>query len=202
MVCLTGLNFLVRYTLVQISNTEQFIRSSTIFIIFHYSAWDSGAPFMIAGENPEDDLLVALGSSGVSCADKVFPATQARVSSGIGWIREQVCTLSVDPPLDFQCEEWLASVAKNATATPKPMTGKLGAAPQIALMVSGGGPDLFPTRSCFAFLTVVAFGAFAVLALVRRTLHRQTHDIAKEEQAKKLKDENHKQQLSYGSTEC
>jgi secreted trypsin-like serine protease len=36
-------------------------------------AWDSGDPVIKKGEKPEDDLLVGLGSSGVGCADKVFP---------------------------------------------------------------------------------------------------------------------------------
>lgn len=36
-------------------------------------AWDSGDPIIIKGETLEQDLLVALGSSGVTCADPVFP---------------------------------------------------------------------------------------------------------------------------------
>ena len=36
-------------------------------------AWDSGDPVIIKGDTFEQDLLVALGSSGVSCADAVFP---------------------------------------------------------------------------------------------------------------------------------
>lgn len=49
--------------------------------------------------------MVALGSSGVGCADEVFPGIQARLSApyGADWIRNQVCVLSIDPPFYFNC---------------------------------------------------------------------------------------------------
>ena len=73
---------------------------------------------IIAGSSPKTDILIALGSAGVSCADPVFPAVQARVATdfGLSWIRQQVCRLSVDPPADFHC----GSI--NGTAAPKPTT--------------------------------------------------------------------------------
>ena len=36
-------------------------------------AWDSGDPVILAGETAADDLLVGLGSSGIECADPIFP---------------------------------------------------------------------------------------------------------------------------------
>jgi len=38
-------------------------------------AWDSGAPLIVKGADDADDLLVGLGSTGVSCADPIFPCT-------------------------------------------------------------------------------------------------------------------------------
>lgn len=71
-----------------------------------HSALDSGAPIIIAGQRPEADVLVALGSTGIGCADHVFPAIQARVSSGLHWIERQVCALSSHPPPDFNCSAY------------------------------------------------------------------------------------------------
>ena len=71
--------------------------------LHHRSAWDSGAPVIVAGDTSETDLLIGLGSTGVGCADPIFPAIQARVSTGWEWIRKQVCSRSVDPPGDFHC---------------------------------------------------------------------------------------------------
>jgi hypothetical protein len=74
-----------------------------------YSAWDSGDPVIWAGQNADEDVLVALGSTGIGCADPFFPAIQARIATehgyGIEWIREQVCKLSTDPPEDFECSQ-------------------------------------------------------------------------------------------------
>ena len=72
-------------------------------LYFLFSAWDSGAPVIVAGDNPDDDLLVGLGSTGVGCADNVFPSIQARVSAGMDWIQQQVCELSANPPSGFDC---------------------------------------------------------------------------------------------------
>jgi secreted trypsin-like serine protease len=36
-------------------------------------AWDSGDPVIVKGKTASHDVLVALGSSGVTCADPVFP---------------------------------------------------------------------------------------------------------------------------------
>jgi hypothetical protein len=78
-------------------------------VVLFYSAWDSGDPVIWAGQNAEEDVLVALGSTGIGCADPFFPAIQARLATehgyGYQWIREQVCRLSKDPPEDFDCPQ-------------------------------------------------------------------------------------------------
>jgi hypothetical protein len=50
-----------------------------------------------------EDVLVALVSWGVGCADPVFPGVNARVSAVSDWIDEQVCRLSLHPPKEFGC---------------------------------------------------------------------------------------------------
>jgi secreted trypsin-like serine protease len=46
-------------------------------------AWDSGAPVITAGEHPGDDRLVGLGSTGVGCADKIFPGKSTTYEIGL-----------------------------------------------------------------------------------------------------------------------
>ena len=68
-------------------------------------SYDSGGPVIVPAEDGDasKDLLVALVSWGIGCADPVFPAVNARVSSVSDWIDEQVCRLSENPPADFGC---------------------------------------------------------------------------------------------------
>ena len=42
--------------------------------LLHDSAWDSGCPVVLEGDNgPHSDILVGLGSWGQQCADPFFP---------------------------------------------------------------------------------------------------------------------------------
>ena len=68
-------------------------------------AYDSGGPIVIPSKDgtSDGDLLVALVSWGIGCADPFFPAVNARVSSVSDWIDAQVCSLSDYPPEDFYC---------------------------------------------------------------------------------------------------
>jgi len=145
------------------------------------SAWDSGAPVILAGpDGPEQDLLVGLGSTGIGCADPVFPAIQARVSTGTDWIRQQVCARSVNPPSDFQCDELVVST-KNATSTAIPASATTpqpqqlaNAEPQIGLLIAPLALDPTQFSDNSAVLTVVAFAVFVLLGLVvRRNMLRQ-----------------------------
>lgn len=67
--------------------------------------YDSGGPIIIPGSSGtgDDDLLVALVSWGIGCADPIFPGVNARVSAVSDWIDEHVCKWSAAPPKDFKC---------------------------------------------------------------------------------------------------
>jgi hypothetical protein len=58
-----------------------------------HSAWDSGAPVILQGETADEDLLVGLGSTGVECADKIFPGTLLFRSCGCWILRSKHTTV-------------------------------------------------------------------------------------------------------------
>jgi len=86
-------------------------------------AYDSGSPLIITtttttttttdndhhinniniNNTPDKDFLVAQVSWGMECADEIFPAVNARLSTVLKWIDDTVCAWSVDPPVDFGC---------------------------------------------------------------------------------------------------
>lgn len=66
-------------------------------------AYDSGGPIIIPGDSGANDVLVALVSWGIGCADPIFPAVNARVAAVSDWIDAHVCSLSDAPPDDFGC---------------------------------------------------------------------------------------------------
>ena len=78
-------------------------------------AYDSGGPVIIPSDENNGDLLVALVSWGIGCADPIFPAVNARVSAVSDWIDEQVCLLSEQPPADFGCYSSPASSTSPST---------------------------------------------------------------------------------------
>ena len=137
-------------------------------------AWDSGAPLISPGETAAEDVLVALGSTGIGCADPFFPGIQARVSADLAWIESQVCALSSVPPSDFNC----ANETRHDTATHTDTTPVVGASFLAATAVPAGnlleakdGP--FWQMSGFLFVGVfVLFGAASVQRLVRRRARR------------------------------
>jgi hypothetical protein len=144
------------------------------------SAWDSGAPVVLVADDPASDFLVALGSSGVSCADLVFPAIQARVSTGYPWIRAQVCTLSINPPLDFQCDDWHASIAQASNSTNAPGPETMSPMFRNQEIFSFASPDLVQgAPGSIASLTCVAVGILAMYGVVRRIV--QLRQSAKRE---------------------
>jgi len=55
---------------------------------------DSGGPVT----NFDGTLLVGVISFGIGCSADTFPNVNARVSVASGWIQEQICLLSKDPP--------------------------------------------------------------------------------------------------------
>ena len=76
--------------------------------------FDSGGPIVYKDDDNED-LLVALISFGIDCADKVYPAVNARVSAVYDWIADLVCEHSQAPPADFACQGRIASAGKAST---------------------------------------------------------------------------------------
>jgi secreted trypsin-like serine protease len=93
-------------------------------------AYDSGGPIILPdrsttngeSDNPNDkdhDLLVALVSWGIGCADPVFPGVNARVSSVSDWIDKHVCRLSVAAPPDFKCATTTTSTTPTTSKTTK-----------------------------------------------------------------------------------
>jgi secreted trypsin-like serine protease len=59
-------------------------------------AWDSGAPVIVPGESADTDLLVALGSTGLGCADILFPGKvleHDRARTSFFFILPMLCTM-------------------------------------------------------------------------------------------------------------
>jgi hypothetical protein len=88
--------------------------------------FDSGGPVIAKKDDDYDDadddkfLLIGLISFGVDCADPVYPAVNARVSSVAEWIDDVVCQHSIDPPSDFNC-----TAASRTIGTSSPLSSML-----------------------------------------------------------------------------
>uniref|UniRef100_A0A7S3L5L1 Peptidase S1 domain-containing protein n=1 Tax=Amphora coffeiformis TaxID=265554 RepID=A0A7S3L5L1_9STRA len=106
-------------------------------------AYDSGGPIIIPSKdgNSDGDLLVALVSWGIGCADPIFPAVNARVSAVSDWIDAQVCSLSDFPPEDFYC---------NGRPTPPPIP--------LPISKSMGGVIVTATLIAFGLAVLLARG--------------------------------------------
>lgn len=61
---------------------------------------DSGGPLTFRDEQ------VGLTSWGVGCNNRSFPGVYARVSTAYEWIRRNVCSRSMFPDSQFDCEPW------------------------------------------------------------------------------------------------
>mmetsp|Transcript_6689 Transcript_6689/g.13603 ORF Transcript_6689/g.13603 Transcript_6689/m.13603 type:complete len:718 (+) Transcript_6689:322-2475(+) len=85
---------------------------------------DSGGPLVIKGNDAtgSDDIQVGIVSWGLGCADKNFPGVYSRISSQYQWIEEQVCTWSMDPPANFDCDgtPTVQTTAPTSPRTPNP----------------------------------------------------------------------------------
>ncbi|KAL3771274.1 hypothetical protein ACHAWO_005931 [Cyclotella atomus] len=58
---------------------------------------DSGGPLVVKTNNG-NDIVVGTVSWGIGCASSIFPGVYARVSEAYDWIKDEVCSSSVDPP--------------------------------------------------------------------------------------------------------
>lgn len=55
------------------------------------------------GNNTREDVQVGVASWGISCASDIFPGVTARISAVQNWIKDTVCSKSLEPGLAFQC---------------------------------------------------------------------------------------------------
>jgi len=64
---------------------------------------DSGGPYILKGDNSQDDLQVAVVSWAVNCASEVFPMVGSRTSDpdSLKFIKEVTCAMSTNPPANF-----------------------------------------------------------------------------------------------------
>jgi secreted trypsin-like serine protease len=113
-------------------------------------AFDSGGPVIV--EKDGRDLLIALISFGVDCADPFYPAVNARVSGVYEWIDELVCQHSSDPPKDFHC----GTRSKNQTATSKLLPSSPSKPPAVA-----PGKSTKPLFSLYKVLILLGAGTAA-----------------------------------------
>jgi len=64
---------------------------------------DSGGPYIVLGDSPEEDVQVGVVSWAVNCASAVFPMVGSRTSASVGFIRDVTCAVSIDPP-SYLCD--------------------------------------------------------------------------------------------------
>jgi trypsin len=84
---------------------------------------DSGGPLVIKGNDAHDgsdDVQVGVVSFGYGCADPDFPGVYSRVSSAYDWIRQEVCTYSMYPPAEFDCDSITSIPTVFPTLEPTP----------------------------------------------------------------------------------
>lgn len=64
---------------------------------------DSGGPLIQRGDssNGSQDTIVGIVSWGIGCASPIFPGVYSRTSSAYSWIKQEVCSKSIDPPADL-----------------------------------------------------------------------------------------------------
>ncbi|KAL7432670.1 hypothetical protein ACHAXM_003955 [Skeletonema potamos] len=89
---------------------------------------DSGGPLVIKGKDVHgsDDVQVGVVSWGVGCAHPDFPGVYSRVSSAFEWIRQEVCTRSMYPPAEFNCESIISIPTSTQREYDSPSTSTYG----------------------------------------------------------------------------
>jgi len=66
---------------------------------------DSGGPYIITGDTPDQDVQVGVVSWAVDCANSVFPMVGSRTASSLKFIKKVTCSMSSNPPADLCLEE-------------------------------------------------------------------------------------------------
>jgi len=83
---------------------------------------DSGGPLIRKGMNNEShDILMGTVSWGYACASSYFPGVYARISSGVGWIDDTVC--SIFSPMSCINGKLTATTVDNSLSSPRIETG-------------------------------------------------------------------------------
>lgn len=83
---------------------------------------DSGGPLIHKGTNNEShDILMGTVSWGYACASSYFPGVYARISSGVGWIDNTVC--STFSPLSCINGKLAATTSGNFPSNPRIASG-------------------------------------------------------------------------------
>jgi len=65
---------------------------------------DSGGPYILLGNTPEEDVQVGVVSWAVQCSKTEFPMVGSRTSASWNFIRDVTCTVSVNPPA-YLCDD-------------------------------------------------------------------------------------------------
>mmetsp|Transcript_43347 Transcript_43347/g.49063 ORF Transcript_43347/g.49063 Transcript_43347/m.49063 type:complete len:878 (+) Transcript_43347:85-2718(+) len=67
---------------------------------------DSGGPAILKGNTVEEDIQIGITSWGYECSLPNFPGVYSDINHSIIWIRSSVCTISDQPPNDFNCNSF------------------------------------------------------------------------------------------------
>lgn len=59
---------------------------------------DSGGPYIMLGNTPQEDVQVGVVSWAVECSKTEFPMVGSRTSAAVDFIRDVTCAVSVNPP--------------------------------------------------------------------------------------------------------
>jgi outer membrane murein-binding lipoprotein Lpp len=134
-------------------------------LITSHSSYDSGSPIIIPGDGTSDhpDILVALVSWGVLCADPDYPGVNARVSEVSDWIDAMVCDLSDNPPVDFFCQ---GSLAPSESPSGNPTATTASDPPGAKSSGSGSAIDLLTTEWSSSSRTMVILILLLVAAVL------------------------------------
>jgi trypsin len=129
---------------------------------------DSGGPLVIKGKDVHgsDDVQVGVVSWGVGCAHPDFPGVYSRVSSAFEWIRQEVCTRSMYPPAEFNCEESIISIPTSTQReyNNSSSTSTYGDRAELREQTSSSSSSSLSTLSSVSTLSIV-ISVFLVLGL-------------------------------------
>lgn len=62
---------------------------------------DSGGPYIMMGDTPDEDVQVGVVSWAVNCANSLFPMVGSRISHSLHFVKEVTCSMSAFPPADL-----------------------------------------------------------------------------------------------------